>query len=795
MKDRYSVVGKRLRKVDAAHKVTGQTVYTGDISFPRMLHCKILRSIHPHARIRSIDTKSAENLSGVIAIITGKDLPIQYGILPITQDEAPLAIDKVRYVGDPVAAVAAVDEETADRALQHIRVDYEVLAPVMSIEESLQVPADEKIHEDSETNNIQKMISLEFGDVEEGFVNADLIQQDLFFYDGNTHLAMEEHATVAVLGPDGKLTLWISTQTPHYLHRIIAEKLDLPVSQVRVIAPPTGGGFGGKTEPFNHDLIVAKLTLMTGRPVKIVLTREEVFYAHRGRHPVLMQVKTGLKNDGSITAMHFCSILDGGAFGSYGVASTYYTGALQTVTYDIPVYKFDGARVFTNKPPSGPKRGHGTPQPRFALEVHIDKIAERLDKNPLDYRLGLLAEANSTTANHLSITTIGLRDCLLRLDESSEFRERYSKLGSGRGLGLACGAYLSGAGLPLYPNKMPHSAVMIKVDRGGGVTVYSGSTDIGQGSDSVLAYMVAEELGISPDNILIVSSDTALTPIDLGSYASRVTLMAGNATIAAARKLRKQIWGAAANNLQVPEDQIVGRDNRLFSEDDPSLGIDFADAVALAEADGGTLTATGDYTPPGSGGRVTIGPSPAYSYSACVAEVTVDPESAELHVVKVWLAHDIGKAINPLLVEGQIEGCIYMGLGEVLMEEQVFRKGMHKSPSMLDYKSPTILETPEIETILIETLDPKGPYGAKEVGQGPLLPVIPAVANAVYDAIGIRVDETPITADKLFKALENLQRNGEKRVGPRVWPDVSFNSPVQLRSRWRAPVRSEIGTP
>lgn len=794
MSEQFNIIGKPNRKVDVMHKVTGQTMYTGDIVLPRMLHCKILRSIHPHARIKFIDTSEAEALPGMHAVMIGRDLPNKFGILPISEDEEALAVEKVRFVGDPVAAVAAVDEETAQAALKHIQVEYELLAPVMGLEEGLQPLPDEPIHDHADQDNIHKLVSLEFGEMEQGFAEADFIQEDTFYYEGNTHLPMEEHAAIAYYEANGKLTVWSSTQTPHYVHKAMAKVFDMPPSRIRIIAPPIGGGFGGKSDPFSHEMVVAKLSMMTGRPVKIVLTREEVFYTHRGRHPVLMHVKTGFKHDGAMTAMHFKSFLDGGAFSSYGVASTYYTGALQTVTYTVPNYKFEGARVFTNKPPCGPKRGHGTPQPRFAVEVQLDKVAEKLGINPLDLRLKHLVEPFTKTANHLTLTTVGLRECLETVGERSGFRQKYGQLPPGQGIGLAGSAYLTGAGLPIHWNKMPHSGVQIKIDRGGGVTVFCGSTDIGQGSNSVLAYIVAEELGVTLDDISIVTADTSLTPVDLGSYSSRVTLMTGNAAIEASRKLRQILLEAAAGELKVPPESLAAHDNVIYCLDDEDRRLPFLDVVKLAESKHGTLGAVGSYTPPRRGGRYRgagVGPSPAYSYSACVVAVDVDLETAEFSIEKIWVAHDVGRALNPLLVEGQTEGSIYMGLGEVMMEEQVFHKGLHRLPSMLDYKTPTCLEMPDIETILIETNDPNGPYGAKEAGQGPLLPVIPAVANAIYDAVGVRIDEVPIHPEKIFKAMQQKARGKAPRVGPAGIPNIEFPEPTKVESLCGQPADEE----
>lgn len=778
----FAIIGKPLPKVDGMGKCTGQTKFADDLNLPRMLFGRLLRSVHPHARIMRIDTTRAERLPGVHAVITGKDLPIKFGILPVSQDEETLAVDKVRYVGDPVAAVAAIDEETAERALEHIDVEYEPLPTIMSIQEAL-AQHDVRIHEYGDGPNIHKMVSLEFGDVDVGFAEADYIREDRFFFEGSNHLPMEQHAAVASYEHDGKLTVWSSTQTPHYVHRALEKVLEHPASRIRVIATPVGGGFGGKSDPFSHEIAAAKLSMITGRPVKITCTREEVFYIHRGRHPVLMWVRTGFARDGRITAMHFKSFLDGGAYGSYGVASTYYTGALQTTTYTIPRYKFEGLRVFTNKPPCGPKRGHGTPQPRYALECHLDKAAIDLGIDPVTIRRRNAVEPFSTTVNYLRITSCGLSECVDRVIEASGFRDRHGRLPSGRGLGFAVSAYLCGAGLPIYWNDMPQSEVQIKVDRGGGVTVYSMAIDIGQGSDSVLAFTVAEVLGIEPADIKLVTADTDLTPIDLGSYSSRVTFMAGNAAVEAAQRIRATVFEAVAAKLDLPAERLVARGGRVFDRNNPETGLTWVEAVRASEARSGLLAAVGSYRAPKLSGPYKgsgVGPSPAYSYSASVVEVNCDPATGSVVVEKVWIAHDVGRSINPVLVEGQVEGSVYMALGEVLMEEQTFRRGVHKFPSILEYKSPTTLETPEMHTFIVESIDPEGPFGAKEAGQGPLLPVIPAVANAVYDALGVRIDEIPITPEKVLAALAERRKGGPGRVGPREIPQITFKDPIRV---------------
>src|SRR5438128_752245 len=662
----FSVIGRRLPKVNSWAHLTGEARYPDALFLPRMLYGRVLRSTRPHARIRRVDTGRALAYPGVVAVVTGADMPEKMGIMPSTQDETALAVDRVRYVGEPVAAVAALDEDIAFDALSLIQVDYEDLEPIFTIEEALE-REDVKIHDEAKRANVFKEVHLSFGDLEGGFAAADHVRDDWFFFEGNTHAPIESHSAVASYGPDDKLTLWTATQVPHYLHRELEKVLGLPRSRIRVIATPNGGAFGGKSDPFGHEFAAALLSMRTRRPVKITLDREEVFYAHRGRHPVKMRIRTGVKKDGEITAVHYQSFLDGGAYASYGIATTYYTGALLTVTYRIPAYKFDGVRVYTNKPP--------------------------------------------------------------------------------------CGAE-------------------IRIDRGGGVTVMCGTSEIGQGSDMVLASVTAEALGVLPEDVHVVSGDTSLAPVDLGSYSSRVTFMAGNATKDAAMKLRALVVEAAAEKLGVPAERLLTAYRRVYDRDDPSRFVTFTDAAVLAESKHGTLVAAGSYKPPkGIGGTFKgagVGPSPAYSYQATVAEVSVDLETGTLTVDKLTTAHDCGRALNPANVEGQIEGSAYMGYGEVVVEEQIFRGGLHKKPSLLDYKLPTSLDTPALEAIVVESVGAEGPFGAKEAGEGPLNPVIPAIANAVYDAIGVRVDETPITAEKILDALglRDNRRVTKDRIGP-----------------------------
>ncbi|MBI3817356.1 MAG: molybdopterin-dependent oxidoreductase [Planctomycetes bacterium] len=788
------LIGKARRRVDGRAKVTGQTKFADDLQFPRMAHCKLLRSRVPHAIIKNIDATRAAARPGVLLVLTGRDFPIPYGILPVSHDEFPLCNDRVRFVGDPVAAVIATDPLIAFEALDDIDVEYEPLRTFSDPEDSIQ-HSEPRIHEYADKGNLHKLVSLQFGDVAGGFADADHVFDDVFFYQGNTHLPIETHATVGTKDPDGKLTVYSSTQCPHYLHKATAKALDMDPAHIRIIACSNGGGFGGKSDVFNHEIVVARAALMLDRPVKICLTREEVFYCHRGRHPVTMRFKTGVKNDGTITALHVQSLLDGGAYGSYGVASTFYTGALQTVTYHIPKYRFDGCRAFTNKPPCGPKRGHGTPQSRFGQEIQLDKIAVKLGIDPAELRLRIIEQPNTLTANFLTVRTIGLRECVERVVRMSDWKNKYKKMPHGRGVGIACSSYLCGAGLSINWNEMPQSGVQLNLDRSGRVTAFCGATEIGQGSDDVLVACVAEILGIDPHDVRPVTGDTDLGPVDLGSYSSRVTLMMGNAAIQAAERARDLLAIAVAKKLEIPKERLVFANRKVFDCENPLKALSFRDAVCAAETMHGTIGTVGSYSPPKSPAKFKgggVGPSPTYSYSAAVVEVEIDPRTGWLRVPRVWMAHDIGRALNPTLAIGQVQGSIYMGLGEALMEEQEFRRLperlsnalVHKFPSMLEYKSPTTLETPEMYIELVEDPDPTGPFGAKEVGQGPLLPIMPAVANAVFDAIGVRIDEVPITPEKILKALDAKAKGKDPRFGPASFPSVPYPEPIIVTPPW-----------
>lgn len=767
--EQFDVIGKRLRKVDGAGKATGEALYTDDLALPGMLHGKTLRSPHPHARIRRIDTTKAEALEGVHGVVTGAEMPARFGVIPWTPDETALCIDKVRFIGDPVAAVAAVDEETAERALALIEVDYELLPALFDPAEAL-ARKDVLIHENNKHGNITKEVLLEFGDPDGALAKSDFVVEDDYFFHGTAHAPIETHVALARFGSDGVLTLWSATQIPHYVHRELAKVLDLPAPQIRVIQPCLGGAFGGKSDPFSLEFCAAKLAIKTRRPVKFLYTREEEFYAHRGRHPMAMRFKTGMTKNGKITAVDSKILIDGGAYSSFGLVTTYYSGQLLTGPHQIPNYRFHSTRVFTNKPPCGPKRGHGSVQPRFALEVQLDRLAEKAGLDPIEVRRRNFQGAYTTTVNGQRVTSNGFDQCLDQVEAASGWKQRRGKLGRGRGLGVAGSMYISGTNYCIYPNDMPQAGVQIKVDRSGLVTVFSGASDIGQGSNSVAAYIVAEELGMRVEDVRVVAADSDLCPVDLGAYSSRITFMVGNATIHAARKLRKQVQAAVAAEWEIPAERVVLAGGFAFDRDDRGKAIASAKAFQIAEARLETLGATGSYNTPNLGGDYrggTIGASPAYSFTACVAEVEVDLETGIVRVPHVWTSHDCGRALAPVLVEGQIEGSAYMGFGEVFLEHHdVNRYGLHARPNLLDYTIPTSLDCPEFHASIVESLDPEGPYGAKEAGEGPLHPTIPAIANAIHDACGIWLTKLPFTPAKVLAALQAAAAGPAASVAP-----------------------------
>ncbi len=755
-----AVVGVSRPYIEAGKKVSGSAEYADDIRVKNALHCKFLRSIYPHAKIDRIDISEALKLEGVRYIATGAELPIKFGVLPISQDETAMAIEKTRYVGEIVAAVAADTEAIAAAACRLIKVDYRPIRPFLDMDDSLQDIGDsEKIHEHGKfNNNVHKKAELRFGDQQQGLREADVTAKMTFKFEGVNHGFTEPHAATAFWDENG-LTIYTATQVPHYLHRALAKTMEVPLSRVRVIKPYVGGGFGGKSDPFPHEVIIAHLARKTGRPVRVRLTREEVFLTNHGRHPSVMTVEMGISNEGIIQVLDADIVIDGGAYGSFGVVTSYYNGVLLQAPYKLDNFGFRTYRVYTNKPQCGAMRGHGAVNSRFAVESLIDELAHQINMDPCELRMKNFLDSNTLTVGQYRITSNGSRESLQKVMEQSDWKKRIGKLPPGRGLGVGCGFFISGSALPIIWNELPQSVVHLKLDFDGRVLLSSGASDIGQGSDTMLAIVVAEVLGIDPDKIFVLAADTLLTPVDLGSYSSRVTFMAGNAAKDAAENLRKEILAAVSAHTETPEPELNLANNRVFSHD-KSVDLSWLEAVDMLTARRGAVSVSGKYISPKLGGDFKgagAGLSPSYSFGACVAEVQVDADTGQVKVLHIWGAHDCGKAINPMAVEGQLEGSWHMGIGQALSEQMRYFNGLLINNSFLDYKIPTTLDTPDIHTNIIETMDPEGPFGAKECGEGALHPVIPAVTNAIFNAVGVRITQLPISAQEVLRQMKGIK--------------------------------------
>ncbi len=758
---RFAMVGSPRPYIEAEKKVKGEAEYADDVFVRNALHCRFLRSPYPHARITAIRTDKARAASGVAAVLTGRDLPIAFGVLPISQDETAMAVEKTRYIGEIVAAVAAETIEEAERACTLIEVDYEPIHPFLEIADSLSDCGDkERIHAHGRfNNNIHKKAELRFGDQQQGLAGSSHRIKQRFKFQGVTHAFTEPHAATAWWDQDG-LTIITATQVPHYLHRYLAKVLEVPMARVRVIKPYVGGGFGGKSDPFPHEIIICQLARVTGRPVRTRFSREEVFLTNHGRHPTEMTVELGIDDRGLFTALDADIAIDGGAYGSFGVVTSYYNGVLLQAPYRLDNFGFVTRRVYTNKPQSGAMRGHGAVNSRFAVETLIDRLAEQAGMDPCELRMRNFIGDHTLTVGQYRITSNGSALSLDSVRRRSGWDQRRGKLPFGRGLGVGCGFFISGSALPIHWNEYPQSVVHLKLDLDGRVLVTSGASDIGQGSDTMLAMVVAETLGLSLDHVFVLAADTLLTPIDLGSYSSRVTFMAGNAARMAAEQLRARVLAAVATIRGVRVEELHMDRERVFTGD-RKVDLHWTEAVENATRKVGALNTSGWYNSPKLGGDFKgagAGLSPSYSFGAVVAEVNVDPGTGMVKVLELWGAHDAGKAINPLAVEGQLEGSWHMGLGQALSEELRYHEGLLLNANLLDYKIPTTLDTPEIHTEIIETNDPEGPFGAKECGEGALHPAIPAVVNAIHDAVGVRITSLPIRSEDILAALRERER-------------------------------------
>ena len=762
-------VGERTPLIDGIEKVTGRARYTADLPLRQPLIGRILRSPVAHGVIRAIHTERARALPGVRAVITGEDFAAPYGVIPIAQNEWPLARDKVRYRGEPLVAVAAVDEATALAALALIELDIAALPAYFSAAEAR--VEDAVVLHDKKPGNIEREVDQLFGDLEAGFAAADQVLEQNFHYAEVAHGQIELNAAIAEYEPEtGRLTTHSVTQVPYYLHLTLARCLGMDSSKIRVVKPFVGGGFGHRVEPLNFEMVTAALARAAGGTVKLELTREEGFLTHRGRPETDVKMRIGMRSNGAITAVECEVVQRGGAYAGYGLVTILYAGALLHALYSVGAVRYRGLRVYSNTPPCGAMRGHGAVDVRHAFESVLDSLADALGLDPFAVRRANLLAPPQRTLNDLQVNSYGLPACLDWVEQASGWRERRAEMPRGRGLGMACSHYVSGSAKPVHWSGEPHAVIQLKLDFDGGITILTGASDIGQGSSTLLTQVVAEVLSLPMGRIRVVATDSALTPKDNGSYSSRVSFMVGNAALRAAQNLLALLIAAAAKRLNVSPEQIEWLGERctvIGSEDEQAL--DFAAVVQAALVDTGSLMVKGSWsTPPETqGGKfrgAAVGSTAGFSYSAQVVEVHVDEDTGLVTVERVWVAHDCGRAINPLAAEGQVQGAVWMGLGQALSEETQYFEGLPMRANLLDYRIPTIVESPPISVHLVESIDPLGPFGAKEASEGSLHGAPPALTNAIAQALGIRLDGLPASPDRVLDALLARRRKQQRQA-------------------------------
>jgi 4-hydroxybenzoyl-CoA reductase subunit alpha len=753
----HRIIGTKVARTDAWAKATGAAQYTDDLSLPGMLHGRLLRSPLPHARIRDIDCSRARALPGVKAVITGADLPnVRYGnwrLMPETQDEVALARDKVRFIGDEVAAAVAIDGDTAAEALELIRVDYEELPAVFDLDAALESGAP-LVHAET-AGNVSVRRNIAFGDLEAGFAAADYIRDDTFHLQAVSHAYLEPCSTLAQADAQGRVTLLSSTQTPYIVQCLLASALGLRENEVRVVKPFVGGGFGGKMELRPWDVCAAFLARLTGRPVKFTLSREEELCSGRRRHPMRLRSRVGFRRDGTILAKDLEVLLDGGAYNSMGPTATFLVGNFGAMLYRYPAYRYAGRHVYTNKPPAGAMRGLGAPQALFAAESQMNQAAADLGIDAIELRLRNAMRPGDQIPGIATISSCGFAECLERVVAISDWRrKRAVPVGQGStGIGVGCFSFITGGVFNWFNTQYAFSAAEVRAHADGTVHLLTMAADIGQGSDTVLQQILAEELGLRMQDITLTAADTAITPKgDLGTWGSRVTLMAGNAVRDAAQKIKDQLFGMLSLHFDLNViHQMECVDGQVRVKGRADRAIPFGQAVAMVQKAnrGQPLVGSGSYTPRDLG-LVT----PTFSFGAQVAEVEVDRETGRSRVLAVHTAHDCGTVLNPLAVEGQVEGCIQMGLGYALSEELVMDQGRTLNASFLDYKMPSALDMPtSVATSSVEIPEPRGPFGAKEAGEGPVSPTAPAIADAIWHQTGFRGLRLPLTPERVLAGI------------------------------------------
>jgi 4-hydroxybenzoyl-CoA reductase subunit alpha len=762
-------VGLRMPLIDGVEKVTGRAKYTADL-FPLDAYVgRIFRSPCAHGEIVRLDLDAARALPGVIAIVTGEDCAAPYGVLPISENEYPLARGKVRYIGEPLAAVAAVDDATAAHALELIRLEVREL-PAYFDAASARAKGATLLHENKK-GNLEREVHNEFGDTAAGFTAADLVREHSYHCREVTHVPMETHAALASYDPEhDQLTLYSVTQVPYYVHMTLARCTGMDISRVRVVKPFVGGGFGGRVEVLNFEIACGILARAARGTVRMNLSREETFLTHRGRPATDIRIRVGMQKDGRITACAMEQMQRGGAMAGYGIVTILYSGALLNGLYEIPAVKYDGYRVYTNTPPCGAMRGHGTVNSRHAFEALLDAMAKELGLDPIEVRRRNLLKAPAETLNGLKVLSYGLPQALDTVERASGWRERIGKLPRGRGLGIACSHFVSGSAKPIHFTGQPHATIVMKLDFDAGITVFTGAADIGQGSSTIIAQAAVEVLGVDFRRVRVVATDSALTPKDNGSYSSRVTFMCGNATIDAAQRLKALLTEAAARKLKVSPAEVMCLGEAYCVESDPNQCVGFNEVAKEALVDTGMITVKGTFTcpPEFQGGKHrggAVGSTMGFSYAATVAEVSVDEELGTVKIEKVWTAIDCGFAINPLAVEGQVHGAVWMGMGQAMSEQTRYEEGRHIAANLIDYRVPTTVDSPDIEVFIVESIDPNGPFGAKEASEGALASTPPAIIAAVENAIGVRINELPLTPDRVLEAIQGRRKGA-------MWPSL-----------------------
>jgi 4-hydroxybenzoyl-CoA reductase alpha subunit len=754
-KPAYSVINTPVHNIDGIAKITGRAEYTFDISLPRMLHGKILRSSYPHAEILNIDTSKAERLRGVKAVLTGKDtLGKKQGIWRRFKelcDEEILARDKVRYIGEPVATVAAVDEDTAEEALDLIEVEYDPLPGAFEPLEAIKEGAPQ-LHEHAE-RNINVTRHIEWGDVDEGFKKADYVREDWFRCSSQAHVCMETHCAVADFSPDGKLTIYTSTQSHYYIKVLLAEILGLRENDVRVISRYTGGGFGSKFELDSAQFCSSLLSMKLCQPVKIVLTREEEFSATKRRTPMFYYVRSGVKKDGTFLAKEARVFTEGGAYTAMGATALYLTGFFQSFPYVWPSYRYDGYRVYTNTAPTSAMRGFGAPQATFCAETQIDLIADELGIDPIDIRRKNAMYPGYEVPGQATIQSCGLGQCLDKIDDWIKSR---GKLPENRGIGVSAYGFMSGGIFNWFNTPYAFSSAILQINIDGKVDLFVGSQDMGQGSNTTMAMICAEELGVKLEDIRLHMGDTENCPVDLGAWGSRETLMQGNAVKMAASKAKRQILEFATAKLSpnIVYDLDI-KDGWIHLIARPERGLSYYDVVkeAIRGKEGQPIITRGHYTPHRKGMI-----SPAYSFGVQAIEADVDPETGKITLKNCVTAHDCGQVINPLGVEGQLEGAIAMAAGYGFTEDLPMDEGKILNPNLVDYMLLRATEMPETEVMEVETYEPEGPFGAKEAGEGLTNPTAGALGNAMFHATGISIKNLPITPEKVLNALKEKKK-------------------------------------